>query len=280
MLKIAITGATGLVGSRIVELLKNDFHFIPLSHDRADICDRENVFSIINQTDFDIFLHLAGYTAVDKAESEKDFAQRINVLGTKNVFEAVKLKNKKFIYISTGFVFDGISPPYDEKSIPHPLSVYAKTKWRGEEIVKEKSMIVRIEYPYRAKYESKLDFVGAVKKLLEEKKAVNMVDDIFITPTFIDDIAYGLKYLFNNFSPEIFHLVGSNSLSPYEAGLNIAKAFNLDKNLVKPITAREYFKGKAERPKNAIIKSVKNNFYKMKTFEEGLSEVVKQLRNF
>jgi len=281
MLKVALTGASGLVGSRIIELLKNDFIFLPLSHNQMDITKKDSILTTLQNVDFDIFLHLAAYTNVDRAETEEDLAYQINVEGTKNIQEAIKNKNKKLIYISTGFVFDGANPPYNEVSIPNPQSVYAKTKWQGEEIVNPpaggQAMIVRIEYPYRAKYDPKRDFVATIKKLLSENKNINMVNDSLITPTFIDDVAYALKYLFNNFSPEIFHIVGSSSLSPYQAGQAIARVFNLDEKLIIPISAADYFRGKAQRPKNAIIKSIKNNFYKMKSFEEGLRQIKSQL---
>lgn len=280
MIKVALTGASGLVGSRIVELLSNDFNFIPLPQEKLDITDKNKVETTLNNLDFDIFLHLAAYTNVDGAEINQSLAHKINVDGTKNVFEAVIKKNKRFIYISTGFVFDGVNPPYNENGLPNPLSQYAKTKFLGEQIVQNKGMIVRIEYPYRSKYDLKLDFVAGIKKALSENRLLYMVDDIKITPTFIDDIAFSLKHLFHHFQPLIYHLVGSDSLSPYEAGLLIAKTFSLDKSLINKTSAEKYFNNKAPRPKQAIIKSTNNDFYKMKTFEEGLLEVKKQISNF
>ena len=139
MLRISLTGASGLVGSRIIELLQNDFIFLPISQEQMDITDKNKVTEIINSLDFDIFLHLAAYTNVDSAETNKELAYKINVEGTKNIFEAVQNKNKKFIYISTGFVFDGVNPPYNENSFPNPQSVYAKTKFQGEKIIKKKA---------------------------------------------------------------------------------------------------------------------------------------------
>jgi dTDP-4-dehydrorhamnose reductase len=274
MLKIAITGSTGLVGSRIIELLKDEFEFIPIrQEDGIDITNKDKLWQTLKEIDFDIFFHLAAYTNVDGAENNKDLVHKINVLGTKNVFEIAESKNKKIIYISTGFVFDGTNPPYDEDSLPNPLSYYAQTKYEGENIVKDKGIIVRIEYPYRKSFPLKNDFVHSVLSFLKQNKPIKMVDDILITPTFIDDIAYGMKHLFNNFSPETYHLVGSDSLSPYEAGKLTAQIFKLDENLIQPTTAEIYFQGKAPRPKNAVIKSKRNNFWKMKTLEEGLKEI-------
>jgi dTDP-4-dehydrorhamnose reductase len=277
MLKIALTGADGLVGSRIVELLDQDFQFIPLSQQQMDITDANKVHNVIKDIDFDIFFHLAAYTNVAGAETNKKLCLKINVKGTKNVFDVVKSKNKKFVYVSTDFVFDGVHPPYFEDSIPHPISIYASSKYEGEKIVKDQAMIVRISYPYRTNFESKKDFFRTFKSYLENNKPLSMINNSLMTPTFIDDIAFGLKYLFNNYSPKIYHLVGSQSISPYDAVIKIAETFNFDPSLIKKTTYEEYVKGKVTLPKWADIKSKKNNFWKMKSFEEGLEEIKKQL---
>ncbi len=277
MLKIALTGADGLVGSRIIELLKNDFEFISLPQKLMDITDRVQVNSALKDLDFDIFFHLAAYTNVPGAETNRELCFKINVDGTKNVFETVKEKNKKFIYVSTDFVFDGANPPYIEDSIPNPVGVYAQSKFEGEKIIGSEAMIVRIAYPYRAAFELKKDFFRTFKYYLENKKPLSMITDSLMTPTFIDDIGSGLKYLFNNYSPEIYHLVGSESISPYEAAIKVAEIFEFDKSLIEKTTYEEYIKGRAKLPQFATIKSKKNNFWKMKGFEQGLIEIKRQL---
>ena len=277
MLKVALTGADGLVGSRIVELLKQDFQFIPIPQSKMDITNVDEVNSILKRIDFDVFLHLAAYTNVAGAETNKEICFKINRDGTRNVFDIVTAKGKKFIYISTDFVFDGTSPPYFEDSTPNPIATYAASKYEGEKVVKGSAMIVRIAYPYRAAFGPKKDFFRTFKSLLEQKKPLTMITDSLMTPTFIDDIAYGLKYLFNNFSPETYHLVGSRSLSPYDAAIKVAETFGLDKSLIGKTTYQQYVKDKAALPRLADIRSKKNDFWKMKTFEEGLEEIKKQL---
>ncbi|OGK11834.1 hypothetical protein A2954_05620 [Candidatus Roizmanbacteria bacterium RIFCSPLOWO2_01_FULL_37_12] len=273
MLKIALTGGDGLVGSRIIELLENDFTFISISQSRMDITNLAQVNAELKNLDFDIFLHLAAYTNVAEAEKTKDLAFKINRSGTQNVFAVVSGKNKKFIYISTDFVFDGKNPPFYEDSMPNPISAYGFSKYEGEKIIKNQAMIVRISYPYREKYELKKDFFRTFKSFLEQKKPLSLITDSLMTPTFIDDIAFALKYLFNNYSSEIFHLVGSNSLSPYQASLLIAEKFNLDKSIIGKTTYKKYIKDKAPLPRFAEIKSRKNDFYKMKSFQQGLEEI-------
>ena len=248
MLKIAITGSTGLIGSRFIELLNKDFTIIPLTHDLIDITDSEQVSTQLKSIEFDLLLHLAAFTNVDAAEKEWITAQDINTNGTENLFNYCQTFNKKFIYISTDFVFDGKNSPYDEMSEPNPISNYGKSKYDGEKIVKNRAMIVRLSYPYGHPNEVKADFVQTIKHLLENKVPISMINDSIITPTFIDDIIYGLNYLISNYSNNIFHLVGNNSLSPFAAGQLIAQTFNLDAALIKPTTYKDYFLHKAQRP--------------------------------
>lgn len=84
------------------------------------------------------------------AETNREACYKINVDGTRNIFNAVQDKGKKLIFISTDFVFDGKQPPYDEDSSPNPPGIYADSKYQAEKVVKNKAMIVRIAYPYRA----------------------------------------------------------------------------------------------------------------------------------
>lgn len=278
MTTVALTGANGLVGSRIVELLKDKFEFVSFPQTEMDITNKDQVATTLSKTKFDVFLHLAAYTNVAGAETNKELAYAINAEGTKNVFEVTQSLNKKFIYISTDFVFDGEHPPYSELSIPNPLSVYAQSKYEGEKIVYNNAMIVRIAYPYRAQFEEKKDFFRTFKWLIEQKKQMNMIADSLMTPTFVDDIANGLSYLINNYSPEIFHLVGSQSLSPYDACVMIAKIFNLDSSFIGKTTLAEYIVGKAPLPRLARIVSKKNTFSQMSSFEEGLLRIKEQLQ--
>lgn len=276
MIKIALTGGSGLVGSRIIEILNSDENFdvYPISRKEMDITDRENVFNTLSDLKFDVFIHLAAYTNVDRSEIEKEKARKINVEGTRNVFDAVRSVNKNFIYISTDFVFDGKKKtPFFEDSRPNPISYYGLTKYEGEKIVNGNGIIIRISYPYRTKFNNKKDIVRKIKSLLEQGKELSMVTDSLIVPTFIDDIGYALKNLLSkNLSSKIFHLVGTQALSPYELGKIIAKTFGLDESLIKPTTYKEYSRGRAKRPQFSDIRSRNNNFYKMRGFEEVLSK--------
>jgi dTDP-4-dehydrorhamnose reductase len=272
-MKIALTGSTGLVGSRVVELLNQDFEFIPLLSKNLDLTNQTVVDNYLDNLDYDLLLHLAAYTNVDQAEVEKELAWKLNVLATKYLFKTVARQQKKFIFISTEFVFDGQTAPFTEKSLPKPLGYYGLTKYEGEKIVQNQAMIVRISSPYKKETVGKKDFANRIRELLINGQTLQMVINSLFTPTFIDDIAFGLKYLINNYTPEIYHLVGADSFSPYEAGKLIAKTFGLNSDLIQPISYAKYFAGKAPRPKNGTVISLKNTFWPMSTFAEGLTKI-------
>ena len=270
---IAATGLSGLVGSRIRELLKDTYEFIDLHEGLLDITDQQSTQKLIHGTDFDIFLHLAAFTNVDAAEVEKATAWKVNVHGTQNVVDAVNAKEKSFIYVSTGFVFDGQHPPYFEDSTPHPLSYYGLTKHEGEKVVNGMGATIRIDYPYGGHVAYKKDIVESLIDALREKKPLRGVTDQILTPTYIDDIAHALEYLIGHYSPEIYHIVGADNLSGMDIIKTIGNVFNLDTSFVQETTFEEFYKGKAIRPKASIMKSKKNNFYPMSTFEEGLRKL-------
>ena len=277
MKKVAVTGASGLVGTRIIELLSDRFQFIPLSIKDMDITNKDSVSSHLKTISYDLMLHLAAYTNVAAAETEKEKAFLINMNGTQNLLEVVSSAKKEFIYISTDFVFDGTNPPYTETSIPNPISVYGTSKYGGEKIVGTNGMIVRISYPYRAAFEIKKDIVRTIKSLIEAGKPLVMVSDSLMVPTFIDDIAEGLGFLMNTYSNEVFHLVGKDAMSPYALAKIIAQVFGLDDSSIEKTTYDTYFSNKAKGPRFSDIRSEKNTFYSMHSFQEGLKSIKKQL---
>jgi len=286
-MKILGTGLTGLIGSRIAELLKDKYEFENLSRSSGvDITNKNQVFEKINTSDAQIVLHLAGKTDVDKCELDKSLLQngetwKINVDGTENVANACSQANKKLIYISTDFIFDGTKEVYVEDDIPSPINWYAQTKYEGEKIVQKLKtpwIIVRIAYPYRANF-AKLDFLRAILVKLQEKKPVIAITDHIFTPTFIDDIAFALGTLISSNSQGIFHAVGSQSLTPLDAVNLIADEFGLDKSKISKTTRSEFFNNRAPRPFQLALKNDKITRLgvRMGTFEEGIKEIKSQI---
>lgn len=271
--KILLTGADGLVGSRFVELFSDKYDLLTPHYTELDITSKNAVSKFGENNDFDFLIHLAAYTNVDKAETEPELVKKLNVDGTKNIFELAKAKNARLIHISTDFVFDGESAPYDENSIPNPKGVYGTTKYEAEKIVSNFATIVRICFPYRKFFEPKKDFVRTLAGLLKSATTLKMVTDATITPTLIDDIAYGLEKTLQLPNIKVVHLVGSKSYSPFEAAVLIAKKIGADIDLVQKTTFAEFYAGKAPRPQFSSMITIENDFWEMKSLEEGLDEI-------
>lgn len=286
-------GATGLVGTRIVDLLSSAYSFTLLSRAMGfDVTNKSGFDAIERDTQSEYVLHLAAKTDVDgcekdKPSQEKGDAWKINVLGIEYLIEACKKSNKKIIYVSTDFVFDGKKPvgeAYSEEDSPSSLNWYGETKLQGEQLLKDSSVpyiILRIAYPYRAHFEKRTDFVRSVKRRLEEKQILKAVEDQIITPTFIDDIADALDVLIKQNATGVFHVVGSEPLSPYDAVHAIAKQWNLDASFIQKITREAFFEGRAQRPFNLALNNdkIKRLGIKMRTFGEGLLELKRQVGN-
>ena len=305
-MKILVTGLTGLVGSRLTELLSDSYEFENVSRKTGvDITNKTAVIQKIISSDAQIILHLAAKTDVDGCEEDKKIDDKflsqknpdnqewigqktawvINVFGTQNIAEACKKTDKKLIYISTDFVFDGNKSQdegYAEEDSQNPINWYGKTKYEGEKIVMNSGLdwiIARLAYPYRASFNNKNDFFRIILQKLKTGQKLNMVTDHVMTPTFIDDFVYAIDSLIKTKQSGVFHTVGSQFMSPFDAATLIAEKFNLDKELISQTSREEYFKDKAQRPFFLGLKNdkIEKMGIKMKTFEEGLGEIKNQI---
>ncbi len=287
--KIFGIGISGLVGSRIQSLLEDKYSFDNLSLDTGvNITDPSTLDVIRHDTEHPLVFHLAAKADVDGCEMDKEkgeegAAYQINVKGTENVVNACRGMNKKIIYISTDFVFDGENTPeggYTEEDTPNPINWYSETKYKGEEIVRNSGvpfLIVRIAYPYlKEEFPLKKDFVHAMLGRLQNNQPITGVTDHLMTPLFLDDMAYALDALIAKNQTGIFHVVGSEFISPYDAAIKIAETFDLDKTLISKTTREEYFKGKAPRPFNLSLNSdkIQGLGVHMRSFSEGLRELL------
>ena len=295
MKKIIGTGLSGLVGSRIVELLKDKYEFVDFSLDTGvNILDTANLNTAFElNKDAIAVLHLAAFTDTNVAWEQRDdksgLCYQLNVVGTQNILNLAKKYNQYFIYISTDFVFDGTkNTPYFETDTPTPIEWYGETKYLGEKIIQDSGYsnynISRITYPYRAAFEPKVDIIRKVISKLKNKEEVKMFSDQICTYTFIDDIAAALGYFIKNKTTGIYHLVGSSSHSPYDMCLKVAEVFGLDKSLISASSLEDFIKSQpvGSRPwqkilvtSNEKVKSLGLNF---KTLSEGLEEIKNQIQ--
>lgn len=288
--KILTIGGSGLVGSRAIELLSQSYDVSDLSRASGlDITDKNLTLEKIEKSEAEIVILFAAKADVDGCEKDKILGEngeawKINVIGAQNVAVACEQVGKKMIYISTDFVFSGDDMSeggYSEEDIPNPINWYGKTKFEGENMVRSLTsdwLIIRPAYPYRADFPKK-DFARVIKERLSQNLPVAAIEDHLMTPTFVDDIAIALNLLIDSNSQGIFHVVGSQSLSPYEVALEIASVFNFDKKLITKTTREDFFKNRALRPfqlglKNDKIRRLGAN---MSTFIEGLQTIKSQL---
>lgn len=286
------TGLTGMVGSRVVELLSPTYIFENLSLetgvDITNTVDLEKHFSLSSAP---WVFHFAAFTDVQGAEKEKDLreksiAWKVNVDATKNIVALCKKYGKKVLYISTDYVFDGTKDEYHEDDTPNPLSFYTETKFHGEEAVKElgnNGVIVRIGNPYRANpkdmtEKTKLDFVHRVKNRLQDNLPVASPTDQIMTCTFIDDLATSIHAIVTHNANGIFHVPSEKPIVTYDMMILIARTFGLNENLVSKTTYAEFFKGRAAIPKKAALRHTRIDALDvhLHTVEEGLEEVKKQ----
>ena len=283
------TGLTGLVGSRIVELLAKKYEFENLSYETGiDITNKEQVKNAVFASKAKIILHFAAKTDVDACEKDRELKNQgstwlINVEGTRNLLEAAQKTKKKFIYISTDFVFDGNKDFYQEQDIPNPINWYAVTKHEGEKIVQSSGLpylICRLAFPYRANFAPKKDLVRGLLEKLKNHEELKMVSDQFMTPTFIDDIAIAIDCLIAKEAEGIFHVVGSSFHTPLEVAHLLAETFSLDKSLIKEIDRITYYQNKAPRPFSLRLKNDKLKKLKveMLTLKQGLMALKGQRR--
>lgn len=242
--KVISTGLTGLVGSRVSELLADKYNFVDISLDSGvNILDQAELSRFVaNHTDAICLLHLAAFTdtnsAWDQRGDQSGPCYQVNVVGTQNVLQVCQDHHFPLIHISTDFVFDGTkSGPYIETDIPRPIEWYGETKYLAEKLIQDSghpSSILRIAYPYRAKFEPKVDIVRKFIAKFNQNEPLTLFTDQITTPTFIDDIVSGFDYFISHPQTGIFHLTASSSQSPYQLGLAIAGEFGFDQSLVRP----------------------------------------------
>lgn len=283
-MKLLGIGLSGLVGSRVGELLLKDFQIQFESLETGlDITNKAQIETLIATSDASWVLHFAAYTNVDGAEIDKNkgkdsVAWKVNAAATETIASACLKSKKKLLYVSTDYVFDGQKTEYSETDEPNPQGWYGITKYEGEKQVGhlgDLGLIIRIANPYRRDNFIKPDFVRKIMSELSLGHEIKSPKDQIFVPTFIDDIASATKLLIQKNEKGIYHVVGGQSLTPFIASLSIAKRFGFNLKLVNPTTFVEYFSGRAHRPFHAALLNGKITKLgiNMVGFNEGLNLV-------
>lgn len=287
------TGLSGLVGSRVVELLAGEWTFRNLSLETGvDITKRESVEPYLRDSDAPWIFHFAAYTDVqgaekDRPQGEESPAWKVNVGATQYFARYCKDHKKRLLYIDTDYAFDGKKSSYSEEDQPNPLGWYAITKYEGAKRVLDLGdlgLVIRISNPYRANpvrdktLPGKKDFVHKMLERLQSGQDVRAPTDQLFVPTFIDDIAFAIRTLVAGNKSGVFHVVGSGPISPFEAAKTVADVFGCDTRHIMPTTFREMFADRAPAPQYAALsnKKIQSLGVVMRTFRQGLVEVSRQ----
>lgn len=270
--RIVVVGANGTLGQRLfefysslndVELLpasiEEEFVFDSQSYIQLDISNRNEVKKIIYDFCPDFIINAAAFTNVDKCESERETAWKINVKGVEYLSEAARVLDSHLIHISSDYIFDGKNGPYSENDIPNPLGYYARTKLASENVLKisgTKNTIIRTNVLYGTAKYSRPDFVKWVVDSIRSGKEIKIVDDQFNNPTFIDDLVQAINRIIELRKEGLYNIGGSEVLSRFDFTMIIADFFNLDKSLIKRIKTED-LKQPARRPLKSGLITIK-----------------------
>ncbi len=227
----------------------------------------------------DVVVHAATLTDVDKCETNKELAWKVNVEGTKNIIEAAKAAGSFVIYISTDYVFSGEKGNYKEDATPAPIQYYGLTKLIAEEIVKTQAeyFIARPSVIYGSTPAAgKVNFVLWVIETLRKGERVKIVTDQWNTPTLNTNLAEMTLEVIERRLTGTFHLCGGTRVSRFEFTQQIAEVFDLDKSLIDTALSSQ-FTWPAKRPMDSSLDTAKaNQMLKHKPLK--MSEALKQLK--
>ena len=253
-MKILVTGANGMLGQDLCPSLeKENFEVLATDVDTLDITDLSAVEKFFAANCADYIVHCAAYTNVDGAEANPDLAEKINVLGTKNLALMAKKYDIPIIAISTDYVFDGsATTPYTPDCKTCPISVYGKTKLGGELAIQEnckKYYILRTSWLYGLHGKN---FVETMIKLSQTNDSLKVVDDQVGCPTWtMELVKVIIKVIKEKFEYGIYHTCGGGSTSWYGFTKEIFRIAGI-KTPVYPCTTEE-FPRPAKRPKYSIM---------------------------
>ena len=262
LLTILVTGANGQLGNELKSLAPGYPYcqFLFVTKEELNIGNFNDPIKYFAGHSIDYCINCAAFTAVDKAETEKETAFLINADAVA-VLAKICFKNQtQLIHISTDYVFDGTSKqPYKETDNTSPTSVYGQSKLQGEELAIKhcpSAIIIRTAWLYSS---FKNNFVKTMLRLMKEKDSINVVSDQFGCPTYCADLALALMQVIesgkNKENPGIYHYTNAGTTNWYEFALAI-KNFTGSECKVNPISTAEYPTA-AKRPAYSVLDTTK-----------------------
>ena len=282
-MKILITGCNGQLGNEMQLLEKENPQHTYYNTDvqELDITDQQAVEQFVMENQIDGIVNCAAYTAVDKAEDNKEFCATLNSVAPAYLAAAVEKRGGWMIQISTDYVFDGTKhTPYVETDETCPDSVYGSTKLAGEQGVMkacQQSMIIRTAWLYSTFGNN---FVKTMIRLGKEKPELGVIFDQIGTPTYARDLAVCIMTAINKgIVPGIYHFSNEGVISWYDFTKAIHRIAGINTCHVRPLHTSEY-PTPANRPHYSVLDKTKiKQTYGIEVpyWEESLEECVEKL---
>ncbi|QCU89558.1 dTDP-4-dehydrorhamnose reductase [Thiomicrorhabdus sediminis] len=263
---VLVTGKNGQLGKSLHAIATNnqkdysEYAFTYVGRDEMDLSDSQSIDAFFQNQRFDIIINCAAYTAVDKAESEVELADKINHLAVKQLAEIAKQKNSFLMHISTDYVFDGKScHPYGESDPVAPQGIYGVTKLNGEQAIQTvnpKGAILRTSWVYS---EFGSNFVKTMLRLGAERDSLNVIFDQVGSPTYARDLAKTILQMVKKAEilehNSIYHYSNEGVCSWYDFAKAIFEISKAD-CLVTPIETKDYHTP-AKRPHYSLMNKAK-----------------------
>jgi len=282
--KILVTGANGQLGKELKQLASSfpQFEFIFLSREDLPIHHFEMVRHYFNTYNPQYLINCAAYTAVDRAEQEKEKAFQVNAEAVGVLAAVCAAHHTQFIHISTDYVFDGMATqPYQEEAPTNPQGVYGATKLEGEKQAMKLNpgtIIIRTSWVYS---EFGKNFVKTMLKLMSERDEINVVSDQTGSPTYAADLAEAILQIItsHNWQPGIYHYSNEGIISWFDFALAIKELTGSNCN-VNPIPTSQY-PTPAKRPAYSVLNKskIQETFsIQLKDWKESLAICLAKLK--
>lgn len=261
-MKVLVTGAGGMLGHTMVEILEQDGHeVLPLSRQDADVTLPEALAHPLKLFRPDWIFNLAAFTRVDDCEAEPDRAHAVNGIGARNTALAAAGCGAAILSVSTDYVFDGVAEaPYREHDLPGPRSVYGKSKWAGEQAVRAvhpRHLIVRTAWLFGR---GGANFVDTVVRRASQGEPLRVVDDQRGAPTWTRDLAPALIRLAATHLYGTYHVTSAGSCTWWELAKHVAGRTHASARVDKITTAE--LGRPAPRPAYSVLS---NQWYEQAT---------------
>ena len=258
-MNILVTGSNGQLGSELRELADRmeSMRFFFYDLPGLDITDNESVGRICHEHDITAVVNCAAYTAVDRAEEDAEAAFRVNRDGSAVLAKAAKERGALLVHVSTDYVFNGESfLPYREEDPVSPLGVYGRSKWEGEEQLRQIApsyMIVRTSWLYSSHGQN---FMKTMVRLGSERQELNVIFDQVGTPTLAADLAHAIISILGRHDKgrtyaETYHYSNEGVCSWYDFAVAVMRAKGLSCSVL-PVGSEEY-PTKAKRPHYSVL---------------------------